>query len=125
MLASRTPNCTRGGLEKAPGTVFVPDTVFQPFSPAGIASLLGSLEDTRAIVRMNLIRGGSGCQVLRTVSKNFLIRRAVIEALSVAIDHGDHVRGIFRNQLKELFALGQLAADPLQLPLLVDGIDVE
>jgi len=39
--------------------------------------------------------------------------------------HRNHVRGIFCNQLKELFALGKLAADSLQLPLLVHGVDVE
>src|SRR5712672_2322172 len=125
MLSSRTLNCAGGGLEKEPGTVLMPDAVFQSFPPASVASLLGSFQYTHAIVRMNLIRGRSGCQVFRTVSKNFLIRRAVIEALSVAIDHGNHVRGIFRNQLKELFALGQLAADPLQMPLLEEGLDVE
>src|SRR5229473_7169765 len=124
-LALRAPNGASGGLKKAPGTVFVSDAVFEPFSPAGVASLRRSLQHTRAIVWMNLIHGRSCCQFFRTISKDFLICGTVIEALSLAVDHGNHVRGIFRNQLKKVFALGQLATDSLQLSLLVDGVDVE
>src|ERR1700687_2767453 len=54
-------NRTRGGLKKAPGTVLVSNTVFEPFAPAGAVSLRGSLQYTREIVRMNLIHGRSCC----------------------------------------------------------------
>src|SRR4029077_13597915 len=101
------------------------NAVFQPFSPSSVASFLRSLQYTRAIVRMNLVHGRSCCEFFRAVSKDTLICRTVIEALPLAVDHGNHVRGIFRNQLKELLALRQLAADSLQLPLLVDGVDIE
>ena len=101
------------------------NAVFQPFSLASVASFLRSLQYTRAIVRMNLVQGRSCCQFFCAVSEDSLICGTVIKALPVAVDHGNHVRGIFRDQLKELFALRQLATDSLQLPMLVDGVDIE
>src|SRR6267378_6655120 len=97
------------------------DAVFEPFSAACVTSFLRSLQYTRVIVRMNMIHGGSRCQLFRAISKDSLIGGTVIKALAVAVDYGNHVGGIFRNQLKELFTLGELAADSLQLPTLVNG----
>src|ERR1700675_4806547 len=87
--------CSR--FKKAPGTVLVSDAIFQPFTPAGIATLYRSLQYARAVVRMHMIQRGSSCQFFRTISKNFLICRTVIDALSIAVYNRDHVGGIFRN----------------------------
>src|SRR2546425_12993124 len=72
------------GLKKAPGTVFVAHPVFELFSPSCIASFRGSLLYTRAIVGMNLIHGRACSQLFRAVSQDFLIRGAVVQAISVA-----------------------------------------
>src|SRR5258708_11439440 len=93
-------NRTRGGFEITPGTVFVTDAIFQPFSPTRAASLCSSFEYARVIVRMNLIHGRSCGQFFWSIPKDFLICRAVVEALPVTVSNGNHVRGIFRNQLK-------------------------
>ena len=95
------------------------DAIFEPFAPAGVASFLRSFEHARAVVRMDLIHRGSCGQFFGAIPKNFMICGTVIEAPSVAVDYGNHVGGIFRNQLKKVFPLGQLSADSLQLPLLV------
>src|SRR5579863_3303103 len=55
-LALLIANSASGGLNKTPGAVFVADAILEPFTPAGVARLLRSLEHARAIVRMNLIR---------------------------------------------------------------------
>src|SRR5689334_20552828 len=114
-LALRAPNGAGGRLKKTPGTVFVSDAVFELLSPAGAAGLGRSLLHPRAIIGMNLVHRRSRCQFFQTISQDLLIGRTVIEALSAAVYHRDHVRGIFRDELKDLFALGQLAADFLQL----------
>src|SRR5580692_1815140 len=67
-LAFRAANSTGGRLDKAPGTIFVSDAIFEPLTPAGAASFLGSLEHTRAILRMNLIHRRSGCQFFGAIS---------------------------------------------------------
>src|SRR5579862_481598 len=124
-LALRAPNGAGGRLKNTPGTVFVSDAVFELLSPPGTARLCRCLLHSRAIVGMNLIYRRSRRQFFRTISKDFLIGRTVIEALSAAVYHRNHVLCIFRDELKDLFALGQPAADLLQLQMLVDGVDVE
>jgi hypothetical protein len=45
--------------------------------------------------------------------------------MPVAIDYRNHVCSVFRYQLKQAFALSQLAADSLQLTLLVNRVNIE
>ena len=54
-----------------------------------------------------------------------LVCRAVVNALSGAVHHRNHVRRVFGDQLKELVALGQPAPDALQLQMLIEGVNVE
>ena len=74
---------------------------------------------------MNLIHRRSPCQLFRPISQNFVVGGAAVETLSIAVDHRNHIRGIFRDQLKDLFALRQLPADPLQLQMLVYRVDIK
>ena len=45
--------------------------------------------------------------------------------MSISIDYGDHVRGVFADELKESITLGQLAANPLELQVLIDSVDIK
>src|SRR5437879_3212954 len=91
-LALWAPNGAGGGLKKTPGPVFVADAVFELLSPAGGARLDRSLLHPRAIVRMNLLHRRTCCQFFWSISKDLLIGRTVVEALSAAVYHCNHVR---------------------------------
>ena len=66
-LAVRATNRAGGGLNKAPGAVFMANAILEPFTAAGVASFLGSFEHACAILRMDLIHRGSGCQFLGVI----------------------------------------------------------
>jgi hypothetical protein len=54
-----------------------------------------------------------------------LIGGAVIQSTAVLIDEGDHVSGVFTNELEELIALRQLPANAVKLQMLVNSVEIE
>ena len=44
---------------------------------------------------------------------------------AIAVDQRDHVGGILTDELKKLISLGQLAANAVELQMLIDGVKVE
>ncbi|MFY9950111.1 MAG: hypothetical protein WAK27_15540 [Candidatus Sulfotelmatobacter sp.] len=74
---------------------------------------------------MNLIQRRGHVQFRWSISQNFLVGGAVVDAPPVTVNHSNHVLGIFCDQLKQVLTLGQFAANPLQLPLLVDSVEIE
>src|SRR5258708_2131839 len=74
---------------------------------------------------MDLFQGGSCFEFFKAVAKNFLVRRAVVEAIALNIDHGDHVAGIFGDEAEKSLLLDDLASNAHNLKLLVDGVDIK
>lgn len=54
-----------------------------------------------------------------------MIGEAVIEPATLDIDHRNHIRRIFVDQMKQLFPFDQLPSYPVNLHLLIDGVDIE
>ena len=54
-----------------------------------------------------------------------LIGRTVVDSLTRAVDHCNHVSRIFGDELKELVALRQLPPGSLQLQVLIQRVNVE
>ena len=72
----------------------------------------------------------AGTPLSRTVDARWLpedlfIRQAVVDSTTLKVHHGDHVRGILANETKELFLFRQLPANPLDLNLLMNAVDVK
>ena len=64
-------------------------------------------------------------QFLGRISQHFLIRKTVVNPLSVHIHDGDHVGGVLTDQVKQLFPIDQLAADSVNQKILIDGVEIE
>ncbi len=45
--------------------------------------------------------------------------------MAVHIDDGDHVGGVFADQMKQLFPVDQLTTDSMNQKVLVDGVKIE
>ena len=74
---------------------------------------------------MNLIESRTAIQFLGRISEHFLVSGTAIDSLPVMIDDRNHVGGIFSDQLKQFVAIRQLPSHPLQLQVLVHGVDIE
>ena len=70
------------------------------------------------VVGMNLLKGGSLPQFGRGIAENALVSGAVIKAASFDVDQGNHVGGVFSDDLKQLFAFFRLPANPIDEELL-------
>ncbi len=64
-------------------------------------------------------------EVLQANTPIFLIRDAVEDPAPFQINDRNHVRRIFADQMKELFSFDQLAANPVDLQMLIDGVEIE
>src|SRR5258708_23035476 len=74
---------------------------------------------------MDLIDDGSTLKFLERVSKYFLVSGTVIKAPALRVDHSNQIFSILTDQAIQFFALVQLAADTVNLDLLVDCVKVE
>ena len=99
--------------------------VFHPLSLAARARFFRCLQNSWAIVRMNLLDGRSVFQLLGRIPKDLLIGRAVVQPTAIAVDERDHVGGIFTDELKKLIALCQLASNAVELQVLIDRVNIE
>src|ERR1700733_4385693 len=113
------------GFEHAPLTAFVADAVFDAAPNAAASCLFSRFGDPRLIFGMNLGVGGSIRKFGRGVAEYFFVGRTVVDALSVRCDHGNHVRRIFGDEAKELFAFNKPDAKAVNLKLLVEDVDDE
>jgi len=74
---------------------------------------------------MNLLQWRCRIQFVLAIAEDRLIGRAVVNAMPVPIDHGDHVCSVFTDKLKEAIPLSQLPTDTLQLKVLIDRVNIE
>src|SRR5208282_2681 len=123
-LAIRSTNSARGGLKHSPRAIFVKDAILQAFTATRDSGLLSRLVHASAVLRVNLFQRRAG-QIARSIAENLLVRGTVIKTVSVLVDHCNHIRGVFADELKELVAFCQLAAYALELEVLIDGVDIE
>src|ERR1700722_10380546 len=100
-------------------------SIFDAFTLAAHAGIFCCLQDSRAIVGMNLLQRRGSVQVLGRVAENLLIGGTVVQATAVAVDQRDHIGGIFADELKKLISFGQLAPNTVKLGVLVNGVEVE
>ena len=101
------------------------DTIFEPFSNACAADFFSGSKHASAVVGVNLFQRRCCTQFGLAVPKDLLVGGAVVKAMTILVDNGNHVCGVFTDELKEAVVLRQLAADALQLQVLIDRIDVE
>jgi hypothetical protein len=100
-------------------------TVFECFSDPRTARFLSGLLDAFAIIGVNLLERRRGLQLLGRISEDFLVGETVVNAPALHIHDGDHVRGVIADEVKELFAFEELAADSMNQQILIDGVEVE
>src|SRR5580704_13030178 len=115
----------RGGFQRAPRTVAMAYSVLQPYSEAGLTGFFCRLQHSRAIIGVNLLERRSVLQILGRIPQNFLIGRTVVQSATVVIDERDHIGCIFADELEKLISLRQPTSNTVELPVLVDGVEVE
>ena len=94
-----------GRFEEAPLSIFVTKTILQALADAGGACFAAGFENLEAVVGMNLLKDGRASEFLGRVAENFFVGGAVVKAMALAVDQGDHVRGVLRNDAEQLFAI--------------------
>jgi len=104
-LAAGVADGTGRGFKDAPLAILVAQTILQAFADAGGPGFACGFQDFEAVVGMDLFEDGRGCQFRGRVAQDTLIRRAVVEAMALGVDQGDHVGGVFSDDAKELFAI--------------------
>jgi hypothetical protein len=103
----------------------VKNAILQPLAAARAMRLLRRFKNARTVFRMNLFDRRCCGQFLRPIAQHLFVGGAVVDTLPVLVDHGDHVRGIFCDELKQLLALRHTAPHTLQLQMLIDRIDIK
>ena len=96
-----------------PGAILVAKAVFQSFSDTRAAGLRSGILNALTIIGVNLLETRRGLQFFLRISQNLLIRHTVENPLPVHIDDGDHVGGVFADQVKQLFPINELTADSM------------
>src|ERR1700687_6347145 len=119
------PDDACNGFQHHPIAVLVTETIFQNCSHPRLLGLRGSFLSPLAVGRMNLLEPGRLLKFFRRIPKYFLIRDTVENPAPFQIDYRNHVRRIFADQMKELFSFDQLAANPVNLQMLIDGVEIE
>ena len=99
--------------------------VFNAFALAAHASIFCGLQNSQAVIGMDLLHRRSGLKVFRGISEYLFIGRTVVEAVAITVDERDHIGRVFADQLKQLIPLSQLASNAVKLHVLVDGIEIE
>jgi hypothetical protein len=94
-----------GGLENSPGPVLMAQAILQALADAGGACLAPCLQYLETIVGMDLFEDRSLAEFARRVAQDPLIGRAVVEAMPLGVDQGNHVGCDFGNDAKQFFAL--------------------
>src|SRR6266436_5855682 len=72
----------------------VAHSVFDSSAKTALPRFGGCFEHPRFVLGMDLFERRCDLQFLRAVSENPLVRRTVVEAIAVVIDHRDHIGGI-------------------------------
>ena len=124
-LPLRVPHGAGGRFQDAPRTVLVAYPVFQPLPLPRGTRLVRRLQHALPVIGMNLLDRRGRLQFLRGVPEYVLVCRAVVNALSGAVHHRNHVRRVLGDQLKQLVALGHTAPHALQLQMLVESVNVK
>src|SRR5260370_6980835 len=74
---------------------------------------------------MNLFERGGVLQFLRRVPQDLLIGKTVEDSTAFHIYDGNHVRRILADQMKKFFSFEQLPANPVNLQMLVNRVQIE
>ena len=85
--------------------------------------LVRRLQHLEAILRMNLLERRCLPQLSRGISEDSLVCGTVVKSVSFDVYQRNHVRRIFRDDLKQLFALVGLPPDPIDAQLIPDHED--
>jgi hypothetical protein len=85
----------------------------------------GSLSDAPSVIWMNLLKSRRVFQFLWRVPEDLLVGKAVVNALAIHVNYGDHVGGILTDEAEKLLSSRELTADPMDLKLLIDTVKVK
>lgn len=99
--------------------------VFDRVSGPCPSRFLGGGLDSRDVFRVNLCECGGAFQFFDGVAEHALVRSAVVQAIPLGVDDGDHIGGVFADQAEDLFAFNEPTPNAMYLQLLVDRIQVE
>src|SRR6266702_1162619 len=101
------------------------DSVFQNSSCSRLTGLRSGLFDSLAVFRMNLFERGGVLQFRRRVPQDLLIGKTVEDSMAFHIYDGNHVRRILADQMKKFFSFEQLPANPVNLQMLINRVQIE
>jgi hypothetical protein len=99
------------GFEDAPLAIFVAETILQVLADASGAGFAAGFEDFETVIGMNLLEDGRAGEFVGRVAQDFFIGGAVVEAVALGVDEGNHVGGVLGDDAKELFAIAGAAVD--------------
>ena len=114
-----------GGLQNSPVSILVANAVLEGLPFASNPCVRSRLLHAFKVLGMDLRQRRASFQLLRRISQHRLVRHAVVDSAPFHVHHRDHVRSVVADQPEQFFTLKQLAANPVNLQLLVNGVNIE